>query len=223
MKFRLLFFLLVITFSSFGQKHYNMAEIGIGTEYRITPIYIYGFDPYIKISDPIVVANIDKQLSGAGITYSIKYRFNKLKIKAGFSETFRYDYIYNHTGTAFPTSTRINNIKYNIISDYHFTIEKYWLIKESQVSALIGYSFMNRGTDYSQTKINGSIDSIPLYNVTDEDFNFSAYQIGIGYQDNLFRYGLGAFITDSHHFLDPSPLMILYLKMEYIIDFKRKN
>lgn len=217
----IIFILLISSLSSFAQSSYK-TEISIGTEYRITPIYLQGFDPYIE-SEPIVNSNEDHQLSGAGVTYSIKHRFNKLKMKAGFSQTFRYDYLYANTGYTLPTPYKINPIKYNIISDYHFTLEKYWFIKDNQISALIGYSLMNRGTNYSQTKIIGYMDSIPTLMITDEDFNFSAYHIAVGYQDHLFRYGLGAYISDSHHFLQPSQIMILYLKMEYIIDFKRKN
>lgn len=212
----------------FSQNHvtnpYCKIELSFGTEYRLTPLYFKGYDSYIINEKPYVYCVEDMQISGTSINYGLYRNIGKIKLRLGFGQSFRYDYVFTNTGSLTATPNNINKIEYGLITDYHFLIEKYWLLKNKEISIQAGYSLMNRGTQYSYTYLIGDINdpTSMLISVTD-DFNFSGFNFGLGFKSNTLKYSLGCYFTDKHKYIQPSQLGIIYIKADYILGLNKKK
>lgn len=219
----LLFFPIVIIAGKF-EKNRNRTDFTIGLEHRLTPIYLSGFDPFAYDENNYVYYSQDRQLSGTGLNYFLQYSLEKPKLRINFGQTFRYNYIYTDMGFSSGIPNHINKIVRGLITDYHFSIEKYWTIRQQELSVLAGYSFMNRGTNYSFTKVIGFWpDSTEMLYVVDQDFNFTCFNIELGYKYNSMRYSLGCYFSDKHQFLEPSQLAIIYFRFAYVLELSKKK
>lgn len=206
------------------ERKKNSTEFEVGLEYRMTPIYLSSYDPYLFDMNNYIYCSVDRQLSGTGLNYSFQYSFSKPKMRLGFGQTLRYNYIYTDLGLTTGIPNHVNKIVKGLIMDYHFSIEKYWTIRQNEVSIHAGYSFMNRGTNYSFTKMLGywPDSTLILYSV-DQDFNFSSFNFELGYKFNNLKCSFGCYFTDTHNFLDPSSLCIINFKINYILRLNKKK
>jgi hypothetical protein len=225
---RILLFLILVPMWCFSQNQVtnpqNKIELSFGTEYRLTPLYLKGYDSYYFNEEPTVYCIEDMQISGTSIHYGLHRNLGKIKLRLGFGQSFRYDYIFTNTGILSTIPNNINKIEYGLITDYQFFIEKYWLLKDKELSLLAGYSLMNRGTQYSYSYLVGDINdpNSMIISVTN-DFNFSGFNFGLGFKSNTLKYGLGCYFTDKHKYIQPSQLGIIYFKVDYILGLNKKK
>jgi len=192
----LLFFL-----NGFSQeKTTSRFSIKIGTEYRITPIYSANKNPTIALNEvDIIDFNLDRQLSGTPIGYTLSYRIFK-NFEIGFSHSFRYSHVYFKSGLDdIQPNTNLKTTQgesiNRLITDYHFFVGKYFDLGKTDLFFRVGYSMMNRGTDYlgvaSHKFEDGSINTLRF----DSHFNFSAFTASAGFVSNKFELGFGVYYT----------------------------
>ena len=217
---------LFITLSSFSKSSDSNQEklrFGIVLEQRITPIYISGFQGLMNEEDfitPIFYAQ-DEQLSGTAVGYEVSYWFKKINSSLIFSQTFRYDHIYFDTDYLRLIGNVVHQSVNDLITDYHFKIEKHFNLKNNYLLNLgIGYSFMNRGTAYSYTRQSDEYEGQPLFSTTHNDFNFSTFNFELGIEKNKLNFAIGNYISDKHKYNQPSQILIPYVKLGYKFSFR---
>ncbi|MCF6347339.1 MAG: hypothetical protein L3J20_03455 [Flavobacteriaceae bacterium] len=222
---------------SFSQeKQKPRFSIKVGTEYRITPIYSVDSDPSINLGRSTINFNLDKQLSGTSINYTLSYLIFK-KFEIGFSHSFRYDHVYYKSGfddlqpNTSLTATEGESIN-RWISDTHFFIGKYFTLRKTDLFLRGGFSMMNRGTDYLQVVSNKSEDNSYSYISIPSHFNFFAFRTSAGFVSNKFELDIGAYfigefkngsivVSDENSFFVSSQvqqnIIMPYLKLSYRI------
>lgn len=222
----LILFISIVTFSQNKEKtnFKNRLSVKIGTEYRITPIRKV-IDNFHEVNPTNIFFNLDKNLSGTSFNYDISYEFIK-NLHFGFSHSIRYDHVYfeRKNYQLEPNNVNyftVNDSKSKLIYDYHFYLRKDFKIKNKTIYIKLGYSIMNRGTDYSISEVvatnnDGSIGAII---VGDYDLTFFAINTEIGLVYKNFDFGIGAyFINGSGSNLGSEQNIILpYFKISYRI------
>jgi hypothetical protein len=218
----LLIFNITLIFSQ-KKELKNRLTIKIGTEYRITPIH--KTIDWQETEAQALRFNLDKNLSGTSFNYEINYEVIH-NLLVGFSHSLRYDHVYyennNHllkpNGIEFYT---IDESKSKLISDYHFFIQKNFKLKKNKIYIKLGYSMMNRGTDYSvsevvSTNLDGSIGAIISGGY---DLNFFATNVNIGIIYKKFDFGVGAYFINgsSSNLGDERNIILPYFKISYRI------
>jgi len=219
--------LILVSLSVFSQKKKkltnNRLSVKLGIEYRITPIhkspkYFYdvplGYKKY----------NLDKHLSGTSLNYAISYEIFK-NFHLGFSQSIRYDHLYYEDNlrlikpNAFESYT-FNDSKNTFITDYHLFVKKDFALKRNKIFLKLGLSVMNRGTDYSFTRITAIYDNGVMEIITDEyDSNFFAINACIGMEYKKFDFSIGAYFIDknSSNLDETRDIVMPYFKISYRI------
>ncbi len=212
---------IILAFNTFSQSsatEKKRISFGVSLEQRITPVYLS------KVHNSLVGENIitpvfyeeDPQLSGTAVSYNISYHFMKINSSLIFSQSFRYDHIYFDTKLLHPNTASVNRSVNDLITDYHFILKKSFNLKNDYALNLcLGYSLMNRGTDYSYTRQAGEYNGEPLYSTTSGDFQFSAFNVALGIEKQKLDFTIGSYITDKNKYNQPSQVLIPYLKLTY--------
>ncbi len=201
-----------------GQESYtqNKISLSVGTEYRITPIYLEPDDIYITNIQP--TTRNDAQLSGSTLSYSIAYTFHKKKMELSFKHSIRYDMlVYDNSNN---DNGNLNEATHALISDYNISLERKFMLKDDLTFNIrMGYSLMNRGTEYTYVQVlNESI-----YYSSDQDLYFNAISFDFGIErKNLTGY-LGIYYAGNHNFKDINPdigFLIPTIQLQYkLFDF----
>ncbi|HBK70925.1 MAG TPA: hypothetical protein DDZ39_04585 [Flavobacteriaceae bacterium] len=196
----LIIFTFIFNIGFTQDKPTSRFSIKVNTEYRITPIYSANENPTAVLNEvDIIDFNLDRQLSGTPIGYTLSYRVFK-NFEIGFSHSFRYDHVYFKSGLGdIQPNTNLKTAQgesiNRLITDYQFFIGKYFDLGKTDLFFRVGYSMMNRGTDYlgvaSHKFEDGSINTIS----SDSHFNFSAYTASAGFVSNKFELGFGVYYT----------------------------
>jgi len=182
------------------EKTTSKFSIKVGTEYRLTPIYSTNENPTIALNEvDIVDFNLDRQLSGTPISYTLSYRVFK-NFEIGFSHSFRYDHVYFKSGLDdIQPNTNLKTTQgesiNRLITDYHFFVGKYFDFGKTDLFFRLGYSMMNKGTDYlgvASHKFEDGLNSTIRYN---SHFNFSAFTASAGFVSNKFELGFGIYYS----------------------------
>ncbi len=179
-------------------------EVWFGLENRITPIYPNS-ELGIVDDNPGIPVNIDKQLSGTSISIGIAYLLPHIKTWLSFEYAARYDHLYYQDLTNSQFSESVNGI----INDYHFRLTK--PIKTGKISLLpgIGYSFMNRGTEYRQD-YNGSWNEKTL--------NFDCFDVSFGVGYKQFAVDFRTYLISENNYDKETGFILLpEIKLMYKI------
>lgn len=177
-------------------------ELWFGLENRITPIYTNTENGQI-ITDYSVPVNIDKQLAGTAISLGVAYRIPKLNGYFSFEYAFRYDHLYYNVNT----STALSESVTGVISDYHFRLNRPINTGNIRLIPGIGYSLMNRGTDY-RVNSGGSW--------AENDFHFSCFDLSFGIGVKKLDLELRTYLISENRYKKDTGFMILpEIKFKY--------
>jgi len=188
----LLFFLNVFS----QEKTTSKFSIKVGIEYRLTPIRSV---EEFRFNNPNINFNLDRQLNGTSINYTLSYRVFK-KFEIGFSQSFRYDHVYfkssfadlqPNTNVTVAQSESVNSW----ITDYHFFLGKYFTVSNTDFFVKAGISLMNNGTNYTETQSVFIDENTYVLLGSQNDFNFIAQNISAGFVSKKFELGLGAYFV----------------------------
>lgn len=173
----------------------NSISFSLNSEYRITPIYLN--NSYFQIGDMQPSSNVDEQISGTSIAYLISYNFYKEKYNISFKHSLRRDLLVYENSNL--NNSDLNKPLYTFINDYHFAVERNFKLKNDFVLGLkIGYSLMNRGTEYRYIK---TYDDIPdVYVILDSNLNFNAYSFNIGVSKKKLSFYIGSHFVENNNF-----------------------
>lgn len=166
-KLQLILVGIILAFNTFSQNPATEKKrigFGVSLEQRITPVYLSGVHNYLENRITPVFYEEDPQLSGTAVGYNISYHFAKINSSLIFSQSFRYGHIYFDTRLLQPNTASVNRSVNGLITDYHFILKKSFNLKNDYALNLcLGYSLMNRGTDYSYTRQAGEYNGEPFY------------------------------------------------------------
>lgn len=209
--------ILLILFSTiaFCQEQNQLSEkkgkffLSAGTDYRITPIY-GSAATYDK-----VITSIDLQNSGTSLNYSLDYYISK-NFSLGFSQSFKYDVLLYNDDTSFNFGAR--KAEKAVLIDYHFYLKYY--LKISKVNKLFfkfGKSLMNRGSEYSYVETFYQPNGLEIgKGIGQEDFSFSATNIGIGFNRKELELSLGMYASNNTQYFEKSQnFKIVYINLNY--------
>ncbi len=196
---------------------FSQINIKIGSEHRITPIYIKNEDVFENQS--IVSFSEHRLLTGTSFNYTIEY-INKTGYGIGFSQFFQYSHIYYEQ-----KEYGVNGIKKSvngILTDFNFYLKKqFYISKNKYIFFEIGQSLMNSGSSFVESKVVGYYtDGNPILFEEDKDFNFFATNVNIGYNYKNIDLSVGAYFTKGSEFFSTrgnSTLILPFLKIDYII------
>ena len=174
-------------------------NLGIGMEYRLTPLK----DVFEMPSSYI---NFKANLSGVPAKFWLAYHF-KPNWYAGFKYCVRYD----HTGidnSALTGDYQVINSSFSLISDYVLYLQKLFpLAKDNKLSVKLGYAWMNQGVNTSIFENN----RFHIYH-----YNFSALNIEVDYHYKFFFLGTGIYYNPAENHTNYSGQMqLLYLTMGF--------
>lgn len=194
-------------FSLYQSQMLNRFNVGVGTEYRITP---FNFNNSVEYTQDIEY-NRDKQLSGLSFLVEMDYELFK-NIRVGVAQSVRYDEKYY--------SVTEDKMIEGLIFDTHLDLKYSFIINNHNMFALLGYSFMNIATNYKETKVfQNDINGNPIATASIiNDFSFNAYKFGLGYNYKNFNFILGSYyIAKEHNFskFGTSAIGMPYLQINY--------
>lgn len=195
---------------------YNL-NIEVSFEQRITPIYLdkmkNGFVSENKIP---LFYDQNAQISGTGLNFGLCYYSTRINSALRFIQTFRYDHVFFDTELTIPNAISANKSVNDLITDYHFVFEKKINYKGDYSFGFgIGYSLMNRGTDFSYTRQTLTSEEQQIFSNISSNFSFSAFNIYTSIEKQNVFLTLGSYIANKHQYDQSGGLMLLYLKMGY--------
>jgi len=211
---QIIFLAFLISFISQAQNSTDIEQrqgkllFGIGTEYRITPVY----------SDVATtsIVNVDAQSSGLALNLSLDYFVTK-NISLGFSNSFRYDVITNGDSQG-QGNDRISSTDNGLIYDIHFYADYHFKVfNDSELFIRLGKSLLNRGTEYTQTVslvdpeigIVGSRTSI-------SDFAYEPWNFGIGFKKDKISVIGGVYTSGNSEYLNGN-IVVPYVSFKYTL------
>lgn len=207
--------LLGVSFCFAQQKHSKKFQFNVGMEYRIIP---YDFNSKKNQEIPTTTdssspADRDKLTSGLSVNVSLDWFFLK-NTSIGIVQSF-------HSTPLFFQST-LNDANgtskkptYGLLLDTEIQAKHYFTLKNNdKLFANLGYSMMNRNSDYTVTTNNNGHSY-----TSGRSFQYDAYKIGVGYQYKKMEIGIGTYIVDNSSNIDPfgSTFGMPYLKINYIL------
>jgi hypothetical protein len=212
MKKILILLLFITTFLSNAQN--KKFSISVGPEFRITPVYLESQE---DSSYPTVNTNTDPHLSGAALTYMIKYSPKKIKWNFGMGQSFRYDLLHYENSILIEGEYQQHEAVKTLMIDYHFDVEKYFNLKNDyQLKIVVGASLMDRGTDFATTTIENEGTPYEMAWFDTLDYKFTGYNLGIGLEKNGILANLGIYYTDNTQFEDKEEQIIIpYIQLQY--------
>ena len=179
-------------------------EFWFGMENRITPIHTSSQSGLI--TEPGIPVNIDKQLSGTAIFIGLAYMIPKIETYLSFEYAARYDHLYYETPAAiWQFSESINGV----IGDYHFRLSKPINTGKVKLIPGVGYSFMNRGTDYRQNDNGGWAEKA---------LNFECFDVSVGIGYKQFEVDFRTYLISENRYEPETGFIILpEIKLMYKI------
>jgi len=163
-------------------------------------------------------------LSGTAFNYGFNYHFIKINSDLKFEQSFRYDNIFFETNSPSQIHGTIYSPVNGLITDFHFIFEKGFRLKNDvNLKFGCGYSFMNRGTDYSSYQQIGSIGTEPINAIVPRYFSFSAINFSSGVEKEKIFLTLGGYVADKQQTVQSNKPLILYIKLGYKLDCIFKN
>ncbi len=197
--FLIILFLNLFQVSAQNFKSPVKFHLGVGVEYRLTPLNDV-------IEKPPAYINFEVNLSGVPAKFWLAYHF-KSNWLAGFKYCVRYD----HTGidnSALTGDYQVLNSSFSFISDYIVYLQKLFpLGKTNKLGVKLGYAWMNQGVNTSIFENN----SFHIYH-----YNFSALNIEADYHYKFFFLGMGIYYNPAENHTNYSGQMqLLYLTMGF--------
>ncbi len=199
-----------------GQGYKNQIHLKTGFGFRITPVDLKS-PGYLRDELVPVYFERDKQLTATVINYSASYFLsNKFSISIGGSA--RYDHVYFKD-----VSTGIKHEHRDLITDFHFAINRLLQLSKNRIIVSAGYSSMNNGTNYvySERLIMMPFDTIYLFK--NSNFNFSTVDLGMAYQWKRISFELINRVTVKHKFNQRGPLLLPEIRLSYSFSLKNEN
>lgn len=184
-----------------GAKTKSM-EIWFGLENRITPIYT-DYENGQIIRDPVLPVNIDKQLSGTAFSIGAAYLLPYIGTYFSFEYAARYDHLYYRQNNQGLYAESVNGI----ISDYHFRLSKPIILKTISIIPGLGYSLMNRGTDYRIYSNSSWVE---------KDLNFNCFDLSLALGVKQFDIELRTYLINENRYDYYTGFIILpEIKLKY--------
>ncbi len=194
----------------------------MGIEYRITPIYLEkerggGTSGFIYYEQ-------DRHLTGSALTTGINFNFKKIISSLSIMNSIRYDHLYYKTSVDANGGIVIGDEKKGFIIDYHLLVKKEFNIAKKKFYSGLGFSLMNNGTNYSYSQRIGTDPSgNPVYAVSDDDFQYTAFTIPLGIRlEKVEIELLNRFSNRTKFFIIPGRFLQLCLKISYQIPLLKK-
>lgn len=213
--------LFLSTFSIFSQEE-NKNDLFLNTrkgklflnlspEYRIAAYYNSGENEYLYKG----LTNIDNQLSGPVISYSLNY-FITNNLSIGFSHSFKNSLLtYNQEIATNNGSQKSIN---TLFMDYHFYLDYFVTIsKNKQLFLRVGKTVLNSGSDYSyRTNYYDETNKFLGYSVNQTNFKYFPFNYAIGFKKDRFDISLGFYTSKSTpYFKDDTKVTVSYIKLNY--------
>lgn len=182
----------------------------IGTEYKITPI-----TDFVEEAQDFQPINIDLQNSGVGFFYTLQYQF-KNNLSLGFSNTFRYDYIFEAPPNPDNFIT-VSLSEKSLITDFHFFVDYYFsLDKKREIGIRAGRSLLNRDTHYNLTiPIRNNEGTIIGHNSQTLDSAFGSWNFGIGLKQKRFQIQTGILTSSNTNYNKVESIILPYIRLSY--------
>jgi hypothetical protein len=194
----------------------------MGIEYRITPIYLEkernggtsGFIYYVQ----------DRHLTGSALTTGINLNFKKIISNISIMNSIRYDHLYYKTSVDANGGILIGDEKRGFIIDYQLLVKKEFNIAKNIFYSGLGFSLMNNGTNFSYSQRIGTDPfGNPVYAISDDDFQYTAFTIPLGIRLNRVEIELlNRFSNRTKFFIIPGRFLQLCLKISYQIPLLKK-
>ncbi len=227
-KYSIIFILLLLLNTKCKSQIDSAFQIGLFSEYRITPIYIQQIQSYFTGSVRDIYHNPDKQLSGGRL--GVQFRISLIKnrnLTLGFQHIIGYDHIYYESinGNKYsPNAGELNSHK-TLLSDFLFDLKyKFSLNSKAKFSVAIGWGLFNRGSEYAVRYQNLDANGQPagLFYTSEQDFNYNPICLLLNYEKNSWSLGLNAYLIDQHNFIQPSDILLLAFRIGHTFQIKKK-
>jgi len=181
-------------------SHKPHIEFWAGMAHRITPIYLNNKAASEDILNHAVngtaSVNADKQLSGTAFSVGLAYLIEPVNVWLSFEYDMRYDHLYYDNMASSGISKSVNGI----VQDYHFRLFKSFYVRGFMIKPGLGFSLMNRGTNYYQNNSGGG---------TDADFNINPFDISVGTELDRLSLDVRCYFIDNHNYLPPSAFIFI--------------
>ena len=210
--------LVLISCSSLGQTDKNNFKFNVGALYRITPVPLENGDGIIIPSHKVFVET-DRQLMSGGICLGLSYYFHNKSLNFQYNQIIRYGYI--HSGSyANLTTPGIEETHSGLMTDFQFLFYKNFKTKkEASFIVGLGYSALNRGTNYTYTD---STNPVSVSTYTD-NLNFSAFNLALGYQiREKLKFELMNYFTNHTNYENPGKLLLFEFRISCLFDIFKK-
>ena len=205
-------FLLQFNSNCFSQsdekKEKKALSLFVGMDFRVTPIYINSED--IFFTNNHVFYDEHLHLAGARLTYGLQLNHAKWNLGIRYSQSLRYGHVYykrNVKDTSNIYAVTYNDNVQRILIDHHFEFYKKFNLKKFDLKCLLGYSWMNRGSEYYYTKYLGNNVFVPKCS----DFRYSGINIGVIASIQNWDVGLNFYYIGpgEHRFIQPQQSIII--------------
>ena len=191
---------LATTFSAYAQTSEpakGKLQLAVGTQYRITPIW---FNASSINNQRPANFSADPHLSGAGISYEIRYLTRNEKVTFGFRHSVRYDYaLTEQEATPNVGGTLLKGPSNAIFQDYQGFVN-FPLFKRDQkafgLELVLG--LMNRGPQITIEEYSPGAEL--EYNRQTTNYNFSTSTVGFSYIHGRTQINLRNHLTNN---MDP--------------------
>lgn len=183
-------------------------------EYRIASIYNDG--PKTERS---VFVDINDQNTGAAINYAFDWFVGK-NVSLGFSHSLRYDHLLNEGLNTQQISLVASAEDNTLLMDFHFYAQYHIpLFKESEVFVLFGRSLLHVGSSFNFGRRFEDENGVLFAGLlTPSNFNFGAWNFGMGWKKNRFELLTGLYTTGtSEYFIIGTDLTTPYVRLSYNI------
>ncbi|AFL80749.1 hypothetical protein Aeqsu_1254 [Aequorivita sublithincola DSM 14238] len=215
----ILILLFFISFSFNAQENTSIENrrgqlfFKVGSDYRITPIYNGN-----KPKDNTLRTNIDSQSSGAAFFYGVEF-FPGKNWSLNFNHSFHYTLFYLETFNGDPDDLGGEASVNQLFYDFHFYVNYYIKIfKESEVFVRVGKSMFNRNSNYTTNEAIYDDNGNFVIGISSQgNFNFSPYNLGLGYKKDRVEVLLGIYSTSNTQYLVSESFIIPYFNLAYTI------
>jgi hypothetical protein len=196
---------------SFLKSRKGKLFLGFSPEYRIAAYYKDSQNQYFDRGS----TNLDKQLSGSAISYSLNY-FITNNLSFGFSHSFKNSLLVYDQEIS--TNNGAKKAINSLFMDYHFYLDYYIPITiQSQIFLRVGKTILNSGSDYSfRTNYYDTTNKFIGYSTGQESFIYYPENYAIGFKKNRIDIMLGIYKSKSTpYFKDDTKVTVSYIKLNY--------
>jgi hypothetical protein len=183
----------------------NNFFLNFGIEHRLPPIT--GYDKTIDNTDGYIKR--DDVLSGTAFNYSLNY-FITEKLSFNFGQSFRSGIVFYKE--VYSQGNNFEKAQKSFLIDYHFSLDYFIeLNQKSELFFRFGYSFLNRGSEYSYTQ-NMNNNFVNVFN----NQNYNAINTALGLKIKKLDFSIGIYFADKVNYtVNNDKINSLYFRINY--------